>query len=99
MLNEFYKMEHHKMYKLLNDSTNSKFATRNQIDVNNLSNGQFYVYRNIRFKTPMLRSGFCDYSDEYLVVKRKISLKDTDNANKRNRKLTVKKNAPMRSCI
>ena len=40
----------------------------------------------------MLRSGFCDYSDEYFVVKRKISLTDTDNANKKKIKKKQKAN-------
>ena len=50
------KMENHKISKLLNDSTVSEFVTRKQIDVNDLSNGQNSVKKNIKFKTSMLRS-------------------------------------------
>ena len=45
-------MEHHKISKLLNDSTVSK--------VNDLSSGQYSTSKNIRFKTSMLRSNLCD---------------------------------------
>ena len=43
------------------------------IDVNNLSSGQHSVNKNINFKTPMLRSDLCDFSDAYFVVKRRIT--------------------------
>ena len=35
----------------------------------------------------MLRSGLCDYSDAYVVVKWRISVTGTNNANKRNKQL------------
>ena len=47
----------------------------------------------------MLRSDLCDYSDAYIVVKEGISVTGTDNANRRNKKLTPKDNAPLKSCI
>ena len=46
---------------------------RKWIDVNNLSNGQHSVNKNIKFKTRMLRSDLCDYSDAYIVVKWRIT--------------------------
>ena len=46
----------------------------------------------------MLRSDLCDYSDAYIVVKGR-SVTGTENANRRNKKLTFKNNAPFRSCI
>ena len=61
-------MKYHKIYKLLYDSTVSKFVTRKWIEVNDLSGGQYSVNKNIRFKTPMLRSDFSDYNDAYFVV-------------------------------
>ena len=68
-------MEHYKIYKLLNDSTVSKFVKK-WIEVNYLSSGQYSVNKNIRFKTSMLRSHLCDYSDAYIVVKGTIDLLD-----------------------
>ena len=53
----------------------------------------------MRFKTLMLRLGLCDYSNAYIVVKGRISVSGTNAANRRNRKLTFKSNAPFRSCI
>ena len=47
----------------------------------------------------MLRSDLWDYSDAYIVVKGRISVRDTNNANKRDKKLTFKNNAPFRLCI
>ena len=38
----------------------------------------------------MLRSDLCDYSDAYIVVKEGTSVTGTDNANRRNKKLTPK---------
>ena len=60
-------MEQHKISKLLNNSTVSKFVTRKWIEVNDLSGGQYSVNKNIRFKAPMLRSDCCDYSDAYIL--------------------------------
>ena len=56
-------MEHHKISKLINKSTVSKFLTKKWIEGLDLSRGQYSVNKNIRFKTSMLRSDLCDYSD------------------------------------
>ena len=47
----------------------------------------------------MLRSDLYDYSDAYIVVKGRISVTGNNAANRRNKKLTFKNNAPFRSCI
>ena len=59
-----------------------------------------------RFKTPMLRSNLCDYSDAFILVKGTITVtapRVNYNANnirdKRNRTLILKNNAPFVSCI
>ena len=44
-------MEHCKISKLLNELTESKFVTRKWIQVNYLTGGQYFVNKNIRFKT------------------------------------------------
>ena len=41
---------------------------------NYLSSGKYSVNKNIRFKTSLLRSDLCDYSDAYIVVKGTIDL-------------------------
>ena len=73
--------------------------TRKRIKINNLSNGQYSVRKNLRFQTLILRSDLCNYSDAYIVVKGKITVEGTNDANKRNKNLNFKNDAPFRSCI
>ena len=47
----------------------------------------------------MLRSDLCDYSDAYIVVKKRITVKGGNDTKKRNKKLIFKDNAPFRTCI
>ena len=83
----------------------SKFVTREYFRVDSLSN-TYNENKSIRFKTPMLRSNLCDYSDAYILVKGKIMVAApgaNNGANnirdKRNRTLILKNNAPFVSCI
>ena len=64
-----------------------------------MSGDQYSVKKNIRFKIPMLRSDFCDYSDAYLDVKGTTIVEGINDINKRNKNLSFKSNAPFRSCI
>ena len=57
-----------------------KICDKKCFEVNDLSSSQYYVNKNIRFKTSMLRSDFCDYSDAYIVVKERINAKATANS-------------------
>ena len=103
-------MEHDKINNLLLSEDNeskqlSKFVTREYVKVNSLSNA-YNENKSIRFKTPMLRSNLCDYSDAYILVKGTITVTApgvNNNANnirdKRNRPLILKNNAPFVSCI
>ena len=47
----------------------------------------------------MLRSDMCDCSDAYIVVKRRITVEDTNYDNTNNKKLSFKNNALFRSSI
>ena len=51
-----------------------------------------------RFKTSILRSDLCDFSDVYIVVKETIIVTNPDN-NAYDKKLTFKKNAAFVSCV
>ena len=64
-----------------------------------LSSGQYSVNKIKRSKTSMLRSDLCDCNDDYIVVKGRISVTVNNVANRRNKILTFKNNAPFRSCI
>ena len=76
-----------------------KICDKKWIKINYLSGGQYSASKNIRFKTSTLRLDLFDYSDAYIVVKRRISVRGTNDANKRSKKLTFKNNASVRSCI
>ena len=73
-------MEHDKINNLLLSKDNemsgqlSKFVTREDVEVKSLSN-TYNENKSIRFKTPMLRSNLCDYSDAYILVKVKLRLR------------------------
>ena len=81
----------------------SKFVTREYVKVNSLSK-KYYENKSIRFKTPMLRSDLCNYSDAYILVKGTIMVNGVVNGvendiARRNRPLILKNNVPFVSCI
>ena len=54
--------------------------------------------KQIRFKTSMLRSDLWDFSDVYIVVKRKTTVADPNN-DAFDKKIAFQNNAPFVSCI
>ena len=72
-------MEYDKINNLLLSEDNemseqlSKFVTREYVRINSLLN-TYNENKSIRFKTPMLRSSLCDYSDAYILVKGTITV-------------------------
>ena len=92
-------MEHYKICKLLNDSITSKFVTKKCIKVNDLSSGQYFVTKNIFFKTSVLTLDLWDYSKRILLQKGQELLKEILMLKKRNKKLTFKNNDLHRSSI
>ena len=78
---------------------NNLLITKKWIEVQSQSRNTYNTSKPIRFKTSMLRSGLCDYSDAYVWVKGNITITNpNDNANF-NKELTLKNNAPSISCI
>ena len=55
---------------MLSDGSNqqSKFRTRNWVEINDDVRGVYSPNKQIRFKTSMLRSSLCDYNDAYIIV-------------------------------
>ena len=51
--------------------------TTKWVKVNDLSCGQNFTNKNIRFKTSMLRSDLCDYNGAYIVVKGRVIVQAT----------------------
>ena len=77
----------------------TKFTTRKLAEVQNQSGSKYNTRKQIRFKTSMLRSDLCDYSDPYVWVKGKIYVTNPNNDANFDRRLTLKNNAPFISCI
>ena len=98
-------MEYQKIANLIDDVSNqpSKFRTRNLVEINDESRGAYNVNSQIKFKTTMLKSGLCDYSDVYILVKETISVNNTVAvgvaANNINKEVIFKNCAPFTNCI
>ena len=99
-------MEYQKIANLIEDVSNqpSKFRTRNWVEINDESRGAYNVNSQIKFKTTMLKSSLCDYSDAYILVKGTISVNNTAAqgaaaANNTNKKVIFKNCAPFTNCI
>ena len=92
-------MEHYEVSKLLNDSAMSNFVKKSWIRVNDLSSDPYSANKNIWFKTSMLRSDLCDYSNAYIVIKGTITVENTNDADQKNKKLIFRINAQFGSCI
>ena len=98
--------EYQKIANLIDDNTSnqsSKFRTRNWVKINDESRGAYNVNSQIKFKTTMLKSSLCDYSDAYIFVKGTISVNNTAAqgaaVNNVNLKVIFKNCAPFTNCI
>ena len=98
-------MEYQKTANLIDDASNqpSKFRTKNWVEINYESRGTHNVNSQIKFKTTMLKSSLCDYSDAYILVKGTITVNDTASAdvdaNNTNKKEILKNCVPFTNCI
>ena len=98
-------MEYPKIANLIDEASNqpSKFRTINWVEINDESRGAYNVNSQIKFKTTMLKSSLCDYSDAYILIKGTISANNTAaagaTANNINRKIIFKNCAPFTNCI
>ena len=69
-------MEYQKIANLIDNASNqpSKFRAKNWIEINDESREAYSVNSQIKFKTTMLKSSLCDYSDAYIFVKGTITI-------------------------
>ena len=69
-------MEYQKITNLIDDTSNQpyKFRTKNWVEINDEPRGAYNVNSQIKFKTTMLKSSFCDYNNAYILVKGKITI-------------------------
>ena len=98
-------MEYQKIANLLDNTSNkpSKFKTKNWVEINDESRGTCSVNRQVNFKTSVLGSSLCDYSNAYILVNENISVNNTGAAgaaaNNTNKKVVFKNCAPFSDCI
>ena len=92
---------------MIDDASNqpSKFRTKNWVEINDELGRTYNVNSQIKFKTTMLKSSLCDYSDEYILVKGKITItgRAMDDAaiqvDERDKGVAFKNWAPFTNCI
>ena len=100
-------MEYQKIANLIDDASNqpSKFRTRNLVEINDESREAYNVNSQIKFKTTMLKSSLCDYSDTYILVKGTITIAGAGadaaarQADERDKGVIFKNCAPFITCI
>ena len=98
-------MEYQKIINLLDNTPNQscKFKTKNWVEINDESRGACNEGNQIRLKTSMLRSGLCDYSNSYILVKGNITIENKaaqDQPNNATDKKVIFRNcAPFTNCI
>ena len=101
------KIEYQNITNLLDTTLDEipRFITKKWVVVHDQSDNaedRFQPNKQIRFKTSMLQSDLCDFSDAYIVVKGDITLTKTNGRgiiDIRNRFLAFKNNAPFTNCI
>ena len=90
---------------MIDDASNqlSKFKTKNWVEINDESKGIYSGNRHIKFKTIILKSNLCVYSDAYILIKGTITLNNTADAdadaNNTNKKVIFKDCAPFTNCM
>ena len=89
---------------MIDDASNqpSKFRTKNWVDINDESRGTYNANIRIKFKTIILKSILCHYSDACIIVKGTITVNNTAAhgaaADKTNKKVIFKNCAPFTNC-
>ena len=95
-------MEYQKITNFLGNIPDKvpRFITTKWIEVHDQSGETYNTNKQIRFKTSMLRSDLCDFSDAYIVVKGIVTVSaDERDRNEMNRQVILKNNTPFISCI
>ena len=95
-------MEYQKTAKLIDEASNqpSKFLTKNWVEINDESRGTYNANSQIKYKTTMIKSSLCDYSDAYILVKEKITMTGAEDdaaarqADERDKGVAFKNCAP-----
>ena len=80
-------------YNKINNLLLSEFVTREYVRVNSLLD-TYKENKSIRFKTTMLRSNLCDYSNAYILVNGTITVAGNNLKDRQNRPFLLKNNTP-----
>ena len=69
-------MGYQKIIDLLDNQTtqSSRFRTKNWVEINYGSRGTYNTNSQIKFKTSIIKSCLCDYSNAYLLAKETITI-------------------------
>ena len=100
-------MEYQKIANVLDYASyqSSKFRAKNWVEINDESRGTYNANNQVKFKTTMLKSSLCHYSDAYILVKGKITITEEGNdaaarqADERDKGAAFKNCAPFINCI
>ena len=107
MLNdELSKPSNHLNWVEINDEARGTYSPNKKIkfmEINDEARGTYSPNKKNKFKTSVLRSSLCDYSDAYILVKGNITVNNTAadgaDANNDNKKVIFKNCAPFINCI
>ena len=86
-------MEYQKIKNVLDNIPNKvpRFITKKWIEVYDQSGETYNTNKQIRFKTSMLRSDLCDFSDAYIVVKGVVTVSANEiDRDEMNRQVILK---------
>ena len=100
-------MQYQKIANLIDGASNqpSKFKTKNWVEINDESIATCNINSQIKFKTTMLKSSLCDYSDAYILVKGKTTITGAGDdaaarqADERDKGVAFRNCAPFTNCI
>ena len=87
-------MEYKKNNKLLKQYTKSptKFRSKNCVEINDDTRGMHNINSQVKFKTSMLWSSLCDYSDAYILMSGTITVTKLTAGGRNNNIQVVFKN-------
>ena len=100
-------MEYQKIINLLDNTPNqpTKFRTKDWVEINDDTRGTCSINIQTKFKTSMLKSSLCDYSDAYILVSGTIIMtgerynNSARRADERNKGVIFKNCVSFTDCI
>ena len=88
-------MEYHKILNLLNQASDSKLVTRKWKVVNEQSNANYCVRKEIIYNTEVSKSNLFDYNNAYILIRGRIIIAGSNLATE----VAFKNCAPFTKCI